>query len=628
MPGAPEPAARPGGLVRRLTRGSSEELRFLASAYRRHRGLVALTLCLNLLATLFESSTIGILVLALRVLSGSPVDSLGSVPWLGEALVGLGQRLGQEGLFLALVGMAVTAQVAVSVLEFSSRAATAHLQADVEGDLRRRIFRQLMTMSYPQVMRRKVGELAAYNEQVGWVGQVIQLSNLVAGQLIMTIAYVVVLFWLSWQMTLVAVVAITLLSLSFRRIIRHIRGLGRGFTAAGVALNARTVEFLRGLRLLRTFAREEYAIRQVDAAVDDGVAYRRRGLTWNATIGPLADALTVTGVALFLLVGYLSLDERGPAVLARLIAFLFVLYRLLPRIKFINDRLGYINNYWEFVRRVAEILRSEDKEYAPTGGRPCAGLRQGIVLREVGLRYDDGEPWALRDLSVEIPHGQVVGVVGESGAGKSSLVDLLLGLYRPTTGALEIDGVDLREIDWRQWRDRLGVVTQDSFILHASVRENIAFGRLEAGEQEILAAARAADADGFIRGLAQGYDTVIGDRGYRLSAGQRQRLALARAILRNPEVLILDEATSQLDSRSERAIHGALARLRGGRTILIIAHRLSTLTRADRILVLDRGRLVESGTHQELLRQQGRYANLWRLQSRDPGPASREAAGA
>lgn len=605
--------------LRRLGGGDRRALRFLRATYGEHRGIVTLSLVLHILATLFETSTVGILVVALRTLSGVDTETLGAVPGIGPTLAELGLRWGQQGFFLFLVGLAVVAQLAVSALEFGGRAATARLQADVEGGLRSRVFRQLMAMSYAQVRLRKVGELAAYNEQVSYVGQVIHLINLIASQLIMMVAYVGLLFWLSWKMTLAALVAVLVLSLAFRRIIRHIRGLGKAFAKASVSLTSRTVEFLHGLRLLRTFAREEYAIAKVEDAVRRSVAFRRRGLIWNASIGPLADSVTVVGIAAFLIAGYLFFDQGGPTALASLIPFLFVLYRLLPRIKLVNDRLGFVNNYWEFVHRVSEILRVDDKQYDAVGGEPFAGLEQAIVFRDVSLRYADTEEPALRQVSFQLARGEVLGVVGESGAGKSSIADLLLGLYLPTSGSIEVDGRDLCELDWRQWRDHLGVVTQDSFILHATVRDNVAFGRLDASDEAIRRACVAADAEGFIRGLAQGYDTVVGDQGYRLSAGQRQRLALARAILRDPEVLILDEATSHLDSRSERAIQEALKRLRGNRTLLIIAHRLSTLTWADRIVVLEGGSKVEEGRHDELLSLGGRYAHLWQIQSDSAG---------
>jgi ATP-binding cassette subfamily B protein/subfamily B ATP-binding cassette protein MsbA len=242
-------------------------------------------------------------------------------------------------------------------------------------------------------------------------------------------------------------------------------------------------------------------------------------------------------------------------------------------------------------------------------------LQGAIEFRHVTFRYKPDEPPALVDFSVRIPYGRFVAIVGGSGAGKSTMVDLLLGLFEPTKGAILVDGTELRTCDLVAWRGRLGVVDQDPFLFHATIRENIAYGKPDATTEEIMAAVRAAHAEGFIARLSDGYETVIGERGCRLSGGQRQRIAPARALVRKPDVLILDEATSALDSESERQIRSALEEQRGQRTILTIAHRLSTISRADQIGVLMEGKLVAQGTHQQLLMRNGPYAHSWRLQS-------------
>ena len=605
--------------------GDRRALAFLRAVCLRHWRLVTLTLVANVLAVLFESSTIGILLLALQTLA-SPAAAVTDLPVLQPLLDRLVPGQGRDGVFLSLVALAVAAQVVVSVLVFASRGSVAWLQARVEGDLRGRVFRQFMRMSFPQVRQYKVGDLSSYNDQINYVGHVIQLLNLVFSQLLMAFAYVVVLTLLSWPMTLVAVIGSVLLSALLSRVLRRVRAHGSRFTRAVVVLSARTVEFLSALRLVRTYGREAYATEKVEEAIRSGVDHRRRSLLWHATIGPLTDALTTLGVALFLIGGYLLVYGGQTEALPRLITFLVVLYRLLPRVKLVNDRLGHISGYWEFLRRVAGILRRDDKQYSRTGGREARPVRRGIEFRDVSLRYVAEEGWALRNLSFELPRGSMVALVGESGSGKSSVADLLVGLYEPTEGRVLVDGEDLRELEWLSWRERLAVVSQDALLLNASVRENIAFGRLDASPEEIRAAARAAGADRFIADLRDGYDTVVGEHGFRLSGGQRQRLAIARAVVRNPELLILDEATSQLDSESERQIQEAVDRLRAGRTLVVIAHRLSTVVSADRILVLSGGRLAEQGDHRQLLARGGLYSRSWQLQSRESGRPPEAAA--
>jgi ATP-binding cassette subfamily B protein/subfamily B ATP-binding cassette protein MsbA len=264
--------------------------------------------------------------------------------------------------------------------------------------------------------------------------------------------------------------------------------------------------------------------------------------------------------------------------------------------------------------RLNKILSTEGKQFRRQGGVPFLKLVQGVELDQVSLRYEPDLPPALSDISFHLPKGQVVALVGASGAGKSSIADLLVGLYQPTAGRILVDGVDFNALDLASWQQRLGVVSQDTFLFNASLAENIAFGTPGADRAAIEAAAASAQALGFICALPDGFDTVVGERGYRLSGGQRQRISLARAILRDPELLILDEATSALDTESERLVQQALERFEQQRTVLVIAHRLSTIVGADQILVLQAGRIIERGDHRGLLASGGAYSRLWNQQ--------------
>jgi ATP-binding cassette subfamily B protein/subfamily B ATP-binding cassette protein MsbA len=267
------------------------------------------------------------------------------------------------------------------------------------------------------------------------------------------------------------------------------------------------------------------------------------------------------------------------------------------------------------VGRLNEILKDEDKDFARVGGRLFRSLQREIVLDHVSLQYVSGSAFALRNIDLTIPCGQKVALVGASGAGKSSIADLLVGLYDPTAGRILVDGVDLQDYDLSSWQQHLGVVSQDTFLFNASIASNIAYGSPDASREEIVRAAALAQAEGFIRALPEGFDTLIGERGYRLSGGQRQRLSLARALLRQPDVLILDEATSALDSHSERLVQEAIEQFEKGHTLLVIAHRLSTIVNADLICVMEHGEIREQGTHQELIAAKGLYAALWQQQS-------------
>lgn len=588
---------------------------FLKMCYA-HWRFVLLSFLGGTLAAFFEGITLGIFALALQVLTTNFDSAVlaTEIRWWSDEFSSLFTVLGQEGIFLLLVGLAVGSQLLRSGVEFIGNAATAYLRTDVEGDVRRRIFRQIMAFSYPQARAYKTGDLASYNEQVNYLGLAIEKLNIILKQILLMIAYLLILLWLSWEMTLVAIFTLILLSIGMRRIVQRIRFVSSKFRQHSVWLNERTVEFVYGFRLVRIFAREQHAISKVDEAIDEGTKAKKSSLLWQATLSPLIDSFSVVGIALFLLGGYLFLAD-SQAALARLATYLFTMYRMLPRVSIVNKNWGLFNGYWPFVERIANFLRIGDKEFRVPGRIPFSTLKTEINFQEVALRYHADERWAIKNASFVIPRGTMIAFVGESGAGKTSIVNLILRLYEPVRGMISVDGIPLSSLNLNQWLERIGVVTQETFVFNTSIQENIAFGKLEASEEEIIAAAKAAHAHEFIIGLSEGYNTIIGDKGYRLSGGQRQRLAIARAILRNPELLILDEATSDLDSHSEKVIQEALENLRKHRTVIAIAHRLSTIAMADKIIVLQKGQIVEMGTHDELLSIQGEYAQMWQLQS-------------
>ncbi len=599
----------PGGITYRLLR----------ELVLRHRRLVLLVLAGGLAAAAFEGSTMAIFALALDLLTSGEGPTLAAeLGRVGGLVERLETGLGRNGLFLALVGLAVLSQLTRAALQFGADAAAAVFQARVEGEVRGRIFRQQMSMTYSQFRRYNLGDLSTYMAQVNYLGQMIQRFNAFLGQVLLLAAYLVVLLWLSWQGTLIAATAMILATLSLRRVVRRIQRAGESFKRAFVRVSERALEYLNGIRLVHIFGREGHAIDRVDELIAESVTARRRGMILQASLSPLVDSLAVVGVGLFLVAGVLFIGQTVSGSLARYATFLFVLYRLAPRLSVINKTWGMVNHYLPFARRIALFLRREDKELYPAGGSRFRGLRDAVELQQVSMLYADREVPAVDGISLRLQKGRMLALVGESGSGKSTIADLLLRLYDPTSGRILVDGVDLRDLDWESWRARIGVVSQDTFLFNASIRENIAFGKLDATEEEILEAASAAHAHEFIVELPRAYDTQIGDLGHALSGGQRQRLAIARAILRDPDILVLDEATSDVDSRSERLIEESLARLSADRAVLAVAHRLFAVARADRILMLERGRILEEGSHAELLRLGGAYATFWKLQSEHP----------
>ena len=607
----------PIGLVsRRLGDEDRRVVSALGELVQHNWRTASLAFLANLGAAGFEGSTMAVFAVALQALFGEAQASFGEAPGpvgsLADRVIGQWSR---EVMFLALILVAVGTVILKSALQFAASTASAFLQTDVFKEVFGRVFNQIMAMTFGRTSREKAGDLNQYVWDANVMFSVFQQFNVLLGHVLILVAYLALMAWLSWPLMLAALASLLLLSLTLRGVMRRIRSSAEAFLPARVEMSNRTLEFITGLRPIHVFARHRYAKAKLGESVDEAMRQTRRRTIWLGLIMPSMQSATVLGVAAFLGLGYLLIRDSGEAGLPKLLAFLFVLYRMMPLFGNINQGRAQLIGFYPIVKRVSNMLRTDDKEYTLDGGRPFNGLRGRIEFRNVSIRYLEGEQQAVRDISFSVQRGTMVALVGESGSGKSTVADLLLRLYDPTAGQILVDGEDLRQLDLNQWRDRIGMVSQETFLFHASIRDNIAFGLLDASDEEVVSTARKASAHDFISQLAEGYDTVVGDRGYRLSGGQRQRIAIARAILREPEILVLDEATSDLDSHSERLIQGAIDEIRSERTVLAIAHRLSTIAMADQILVLGEGRIVERGTHQELLSLNGRYASLWRIQT-------------
>ena len=305
----------------------------------------------------------------------------------------------------------------------------------------------------------------------------------------------------------------------------------------------------------------------------------------------------------------------GTVTAGTLLAFTLYVRGFVAPMRNLTNIVDAYENAKASSHRIVEILYSDavlDDE-----GAPLPDVDGRVEYDDVSFAYDDAEGWTLRDVDLEAEPGETVGVVGQTGAGKSTLVKLLLRLYEVDEGAVRLDGQDVRDVSIRDLRSAVGYVPQDPFLFYGTVRENVAFGDDDPDQEAVVAAAKRAGAHEFVTDLPDGYDTAVGERGVKLSGGQRQRVAIARALYQDPAVLVLDEATSHVDNETEARIQRSLAELSGGVTTLVVAHRLSTVTDADRILVLDDGAVAERGTHEELLDRDGLYANLWRVQVGD-----------
>jgi subfamily B ATP-binding cassette protein MsbA len=560
---------------------------------------------LALLSAMLEGVSLTLVIPLVQALSESAASS--SPGGFLALLQGTVSTIPIEARLLVILAAIFLAVFAKSVVSYANFAVLGVIYGRLSHGLRSAVFARIMGIPLAKIERERAGKLLnVLNNETWRAADALNVLFTVVTSLTTVAVFLVILVLLSWKLSLIAVLCMAFLLPLIHVISLRTKKMSDLGLAANESLAQQTWSALNGLRTIHSFGRENFEVRRFNAASDQVRDLFLRMAFVSMASGPATEILVTAVVGL--LVIFVHASHVGMSVL---VGFLAILYRLQPRLVAIVSAQSKLLGLHASVGAVSEVLDSTAAPERGGAGRRFSHLRDAVLFKDVTFTYPGASRPALIDLSFAIRRGTIVAVAGFSGAGKSTLLDLLLRFQRPQRGSIMVDGVPLEDIAPTDWRDRIGVVSQDPYVFDDTVRANIMFGRSEASESEMVEAARFAGADEFIRALPMGYDTRVGERGIQISGGQRQRIALARALLRDPDILLLDEATNALDSITERAFQQTLRRFAESRAVIIVAHRLSTVLNADLALVLKDGRIVEQGRPGCLLEASGLFARMF-----------------
>jgi len=484
------------------------------------------------------------------------------------------------------------------------------LNATVTYQLREKAFLNMMDLPLSYYYKQKIGDvIVTLQTSSQYSGMVLELSILTFSGLIVSTGYIIINSLISFPLTLV--VCLLILISYFFALPRFKASFEKGYKAKEVMdkFSSFLVDTLGGIKILKSFSNEGFHIekfQQINSALKRVILH----LQINKILSTFYELLIIF-IAIGLVVFAVQVLNMS---LVLMIAFLLVLLRLIPQVKLINSNYLMILQYLPHFAKVEDIIERESKTYLPDGFREIKAFHSGIEFSRVYFKYPGSEEFVLKDVNLMVERNKITALVGASGGGKTTIVDLILRLHDPDKGGVKVDGIDLREFKRSDWHHILGIVHQDPYLFNDTIYNNILYGKPDAVREEVFNAAKLANAHDFILKLHDKYDTIAGERGIKLSGGEKQRIALARALIKNPEILILDEATSALDSESERIIKEAIAMVGRSKTIIIIAHRISTIIEADKIIVVEDGAVAEEGTHEELLQKEGVYKKNYSLQ--------------
>ncbi len=569
-----------------------------------------------LIASLFEGLQLSLLVpMTDRIFSNKKIVVPNKLPAGITDVIEKLNTIEPQTLFWMFPIVVVTALIVKHIFVFGYQYLMSDVSQRVMRDIRYLLYTKIQGLSLDYFSHKRTGELISrITHDVNVVENAVSygLTDLFR-QTFMILMFIVIAFSIYPRAAFIIFVVFPFIGIPMASIGRRLRKISKGTQEKMADINTLLLETISGIKLVKACCTEQYEINRFRQTNHDYYKLRMKSVKRIIAIAPLTEIFgAVCGVAVILWMGRTVM--QGGLSFGVFILFFGSIMSIISPIKKIGNVHALIQQALAANERIYEVLDSRPTVIEKVGAVTLGEMKDGVRIENVDFQYGGESDSVLKEISLEIKKGEIVAIVGPTGAGKTTLVNLIPRFYDPARGAVKMDGTDLREVSFRSLRHQIGMVFQESILFNDTVRANIAYGCPEATIEEIREAARMAFAHPFIEKMPLGYDTFIGDRGFRLSGGEKQRVAIARAILKNPPLLILDEATSQLDSESEKFVQEAIDKLMQGRTVVAIAHRLSTVKKADKIVVLEAGRIVGMGRHEDLLKTCPLYEKLHTMQ--------------
>jgi ABC-type multidrug transport system fused ATPase/permease subunit len=590
--------------------------------YKRHFTLSILS---NIMLSVFTVVSIPLLIPFFQMLfeKNVPVTEPPTThaidQWVNYYLSMMIQEVGKINALMWVCGIMIIVFFIKNVFRYLATYFMAPVRNGIIYDLRKELFDKFLDLPLSYYSTEKKGKLLSSMttdvQEIEW--SILNVIDAIFKSPIIIAGSIFFMIYISPQLTAFVAILLVFTAFIIGGISKNLKKESGKAQEKVAELTSTLEETIGGIRIIKGFGAEKHLSKRFE---QENSSFRNilTALIWRRDLSsPLSEFLGITVVTFLLYYGSVLVfeDKLQPETF---FTFVFAFYQVIEPSKTFATTYYNIQKGLGALDRVEAILFTPNPIEEKQNAKDIEGFNTDIIFDKVSFAYRDGGEEVLRDISLTIPKGKIVAIVGPSGAGKSTLTDMLPRFYDPTGGKILIDGRDLKDISLSSLRDQFSLVSQEAILFHDTVRNNIVFGK-QATEEEIIHAAKVANAHDFISAMPQGYDTLIGDRGVKLSGGQRQRLTIARAVLRNPAILILDEATSALDSESERWVQDALTQLMKGRTSIVIAHRLSTIQNADIIVVMENGKIIQMGNHQELIAEDNLYRKLVEMQNLDPG---------